>query len=112
MSPPSLKGGNSELKYSDSDYANESVKVDDKPTNDPISSRLRGSKRAVSEEVSVMIDRGEQLANFKRRKWPHCIINQCNKSLGDLADWQKHIKAHHQDSSKDTLLGIQSLSLT
>lgn len=111
MSPP-LKGGNSsarELDYDDDpDYANKSVKVDD---NNPISSRLRGSKRTVDEEVSAMIDRGEKLAMYKRRKWPRCIINQCNEPLGDLGDWQKHIKAHHQDSSEDTLLGIRSLSL-
>lgn len=116
MFPPPLKEGNSKPDYGDSDYvdsdSNETVKVNDKPTNDPISSRLRRSNRAVAEEVSVIEDRAEQLANFKRRKWHHCIINQCSEPLGDLADWQKHIKTHHQDSSEDTLLGIQFLSLT
>lgn len=112
MSPPPLKEGNSKPDYGDSDYVdsdNESVKVNDKPINDPISSRLRKSNR---EEVSVIEARAEQLANFKRRKWHHCIINQCNEPLGDLEDWQKHIMTHHQDSSEDTLLGIQFLSLT
>lgn len=105
--PNQFKGGNNLAR--DPDYDVEPANDDDNPIEDPISSRLRRPKRTAAGEVTPAESTN---LKHKKRRWHHCIINQCNVELGNFADWHQHLMGHHQEASKNILLGVQVLLLT